>query len=688
MEPNSSETTSSIHTYTTLLEKVQKREKEFKSGWWKAAESAVSMYDAGDGDSKGADNPYNILYSNTEVLLPSVYSNTPKPDVRARFKNTDIKPIPEVVERYLTLLSDPSDPGVESLDQAMKENVLSSLTAGMGFVRLRYYPDRPIPLSFDAGYYKGLIWPRARKWSKLPWIAFRHELSKEELFSQFKIDKEHESDFSLADDDEAEDDNKRDAPHGTVVYEVWVKAQKKVYYLCADWHNILLSEEDDPLKLASFFPTPGLMLMTAKPGKISPIPLYQYYRNQAEELNRVTVRLNKVLSAIRVRGAYNSLLGDDLQKILSDDELENALVPASESGALMSQSGGFDRHIWMLPLDKLIAVATQLYQARQQIKQVIYELTGISDIIRGSSVASETATAQDLKNKWGTIRLRKMQTIVADYVRDLYRMAVDCSSKVIPPEKWKGMVQLDIPSQEEKQMAKQQLQGLAQQQMQMAQMAQMQGQQPQPPQPPDPKLIQTLKSPSMEEILQKISNDANRTYTINVQTASTIDMDTATDKQEVQEFMNALGQLMAGLGPLTTLGPSGLEASKAILIAVCQRYKFGLQIVDSLEAIQPPPPADESAGEKAKAQAELQIIQAETQAKLAEIEANKSLLAAKIQFEQQKLQIEQEKLLIDKEKMQIDLAKARLGMQQTALKMQQQSQPKPQERPANAPVSS
>lgn len=687
MERTSPEITPKNKLYADYLEKIQAREKEFKSKWWKTAESAVKMYDA-EGDQNGSDNPYNILYSNTEVLLPSLYSNTPKPDVRTRFKGADLKPIPEVVERYLTILSDPADPGIESLDQAMSENVLSSLTAGMGFVRLRYYADRPVPVAFEAGHYKGLIWGKARKWSKIPWLAFRHELSKEELFSQFGIGKADQADFNVS--DEVEDDEDKSKPLGTVVYELWVKKTRKIYYLCADWNKILLEEEEDNLQLAGFYPTPGMLLLTAKPGKISPIPLYQYYRNQAEELNRVTTRLNKVLSAIRVRGAYNSLLGDDLQKILSDDQLENALVPATESGALMSQSGGFDRHIWLLPLDKLITVATQLYQARQQIKQVIYELTGISDIIRGSSVASETATAQDLKNKWGTIRLRKMQKLVADYVRDLYRLSVDCSSKVIPPEKWKEMVQMDIPLQSEKQLAQQQMQFMAQQQVQAAQMAQMQGQQPQPPQPPDPKLIKTLQSPSMEEILQKISDDANRTYTINVQTSSTVDMDTATDKQEVQEFMNAMGQLMSGLQPLASLGPSGLEASKAILIAVCQRYKFGLQIVDSLEAIQAPPPAGESEAEKAKSQAEIQVIQAETQAKMAEIQGNKDLMQAKIQFEQEKLKIEYQKLELEKERMQIDLAKARLGMQQTTLKMQAQSQAasKPQEKPSNAPVSS
>jgi len=483
-----------VSEYQDWVDKIQKREKEFESGWWKAADKAVELYDGGSRQEDSDDQAYNILYSNTEVLLPSLYSATPKPDVRPRYPDTDLKAIPAITNRFLQALSDPAVPGLESLDDAMGETTLSSLIAGMGFSRLRHYPDRKNPIAVEAGYYKGLIWAKGRKWSKLPWIAFRHELSPDELFAQFDIPEDQQHKFKLDDDQDPSDEKVRDKPPlGTVVYELWCKKEREIYFLCPDWKDILLREDPDTLKLEGFYPTPGMVLLTNQPGQIIPVPLYQYYRNQAQELNRVTVRLNKVLSAIRVRGAYNGLLGDDMQKLLSDSELENALVPASEAGILAAQGGGFDRHIWLLPLEKLVQVATQLYQARQQIKQVIYELTGISDIIRGSSVASETATAQDLKNKWGTIRLRKMQAIVANYVRDVYRLAVDAGTQVIPAEDWQKITQLPIPTEKEQAVAKQQLQYLQMQQQQqmqqyqqMAMMAQAQNQPVPPPPQPQP----------------------------------------------------------------------------------------------------------------------------------------------------------------------------------------------------------
>jgi hypothetical protein len=551
-----------------LLDSIKSREKFFESGWWKDAERATELYNCEKDDPK---NPYNILYSNTEVLKPSLYSATPKPDVRTRFLDSPSTPLTKLVENLLIVFSDTSSPGYESLDLSMGDATSSSLIAGLGFIRLRHYPDRPFPLCTESGHYKGLIWAAGRKWAKLPWIAFRHELTKEELFKQFNISPDGEGDYQP--EDSSDDEDKSADKNKSIVYEVWVKEDREVKFLCEDWAPVLLKETPDPMKLEGFYPTPGLLLMTSKPGRIIPTPLYSYYRNQAEELNRVTARLNKVLAAIKVRGAYNSLLGKELAQMLSDDQMENALIPAEESG-LLAQNGGFDKQIWLLPIEKLVEVATQLYQARIQIKQVIYEITGLSDIIRGSSIASETATAQNLKNKWGSIRLRDMQKSVASYVRDIYRLVVDASVQLIPPEQWKAITSAPLLTESEKAIAAQQ-----------AMYNQMLGR------PVDPAVAQSLQQPTIEEILKKISSDASRAYTINVQSDSTIDLDTATDKQEVIEFMNAMGQVMAGLQPLASLGPTGLEAAKAILIATCQRFKFGLGIVDSLKAVQQPPPA-------------------------------------------------------------------------------------------------
>ena len=636
------------------LDVIKAREKEFETGWWKSAKNSYNLY-AQPAKEPGEkySSAYNILYSNTEVLVPSLYSATAKPDVRARFRDTVLKPIPEVIERFLVIATDGCQPGAESFDDAIKDTVLSSLVAASGVTRLRLYEDQEFPLQYESVAYKDFLWGKAKKWARVPWISFAYDLTKEEVIKQFKLSEDEYTEQYFPGATVAGEEKKT-----CRVYEYWCKETREVWFLSEDWRESVLYIAPDPMGLKGFFPTPGPLLLTLKPGELEPIPLYEYYRNQAEELNRVTTRLNKVLSAIRVRGAYSSLLGDDMAKILADGEMENGLVPASES-AMLAQGGGFEKLIWMLPLDKLIAVATQLYQARAQIKQVIYELTGISDIIRGSNVASETATATTTKDKWGTIRLRKMQTAVANYVRDLFRLSVDCGAAKVPAETWKKLVQLPIPLQAEKEAAQQQMT------YQMS-VAAAQGQQPQP----DPKIMQLLQTPSLEEVLQKINSDVDRTFTINIQTSSTVDLDTSQDKAEVSEFMNAMGQLLAGLQPLAALGPTGLEAAKTILVSVCKRYKFGLGIVDSIEAIQPPPPQQEEkpTGPPPPSPEETAAIQAEAQAKLAKVQADLEIIAAKKEYELAKIAHDREMLAIELERAQLSIAASKAKVTSQSVK--------------------
>ena len=640
-----------------MLSKVKDREHEFERGWWKQADEAMKVYCLDSPDRKhGEETPYNILYSNTEVLLPSLYSAVPKPDTRARQPGTDLGPLPKLIDSFLTVIVDASSPGLESFDSSMTDCVLSSLVPGSGFVRI-HKSEGPTPVTFSSGHYRALIWGKASRWSKTPWVAFKHSLTKEAAMKRFELpESEEELDGWLPPDSGERASDTDDIE----VYEVWVRESRRVMFLCERWSAKILSDADDPMGLVGFYPTPGPLLMTAKPGKLSPTPLYQYYANQAEELNRVSVRLNKVLSALRVRGAYNTMLGKDLEKILGSDELENGLVPAAES-AMLAQSGGFDKHIWLLPIEKLVTVAQQLYQARESIKQVVYELTGISDIIRGSSAASETATAQNLKDKWGSVRLRKMQGIVANYSRDLFRMVIDYSSEHVPAQVWKELTQALLPLEAERQAAMERKQQLAQMAMMQPQQPPMPGQPPQQP-PPDPQaqqIEQILSMPSVESLLAKIKSDANRLFVVNIQSSSTLDLDTSVDKQDIASFMNAMGQLLSGIQPLLAIGPSGLEAAKAMLAGVCERYKFSMPIADIIRKVQPPPQGmgpDGKPLEAGPSPEEKQAVAAEAQLKMEKIAADRELLRAKMELERAKLDFEKQKLALEVQKMQVQAA--------------------------------
>jgi hypothetical protein len=110
---------------------------------------------------------------------------------------------------------------------------------------------------------------------------------------------------------------------------------------------------------------------------------------------------------------------DDQKSSRSDEG--GSLVPIDKWMGF-SEKGGLKGSIDLLPLDTLANALMQCYRAREDIKAQIYEITGISDIIRGQTSASETATAQQIKGQYAGLRLRSMQEEVALFATDLLRL--------------------------------------------------------------------------------------------------------------------------------------------------------------------------------------------------------------------------------------------------------------------------
>src|SRR3546814_1633912 len=76
--------------------------------------------------------------------------------------------------------------------------------------------------------------------------------------------------------------------------------------------------------------------------------------------------------------------------------------------------------LW-LPLNELAQAIQGLIEARSQLIQDFYQLSGISDIMRGATEAQETLGAQQLKSQYGSVRVREksaeLQRVAADAVK-------------------------------------------------------------------------------------------------------------------------------------------------------------------------------------------------------------------------------------------------------------------------------
>ena len=667
------EPTAEVRHWLGEIASAKRREKDYR----KDGKEVIEIYSGKCPDKV----PFNILYSNVETLLPALFSQTPRPVVQRRFKDEDPlgKAAAMAGQRMLEFLCDTNVEGYETFDQSIRYATLDGLLPGRGVTSIKYDAEiietegeMPVvkweQVCPDSRGWDKVYFGYARKWSKVPWLAYEEFLDKDEcerlfgkevtskiIFTKGEDEDEEEKGTGTGGRDEADDQGSRKT---ALVYQIWDRTGgKRILYVSPAYNDGYLKEEDDPLGLTGFFNCPRPLQFIEKSNDLMPVAMYKLYENQAKELNRITVRLGKVVEALKVRGIYDGNLGSQLGDLFGQSD--NSLIPAETASALATEKG-LNNAIWFMPIDKLIVVATNLVAAREQCKRVIYEITGVSDIIRGQSVASETLGAQKIKESWGTMRLKRLQKEVQRYSRDVLRLMLEIAATKFSVETWASATGLPFVTSAQKQQA----QMIAQMQQQQAMMQpQVPGQPAQQP-PIDPEIQKALSAPEWEAVLELLKNDMQRSYRIDIETNSTIDVEATEDQKQIGDFMNAMGQLMAGLTPMVESGGMPFEAAQSLLLAVVRRFRFGTEVEDHFKNMKPPqkanPEADKAKAEMAKTQAEMQVKQAEMQQAAQQSQQEMQMEFQKAQAEMA-MQVQQARM---EAQMEVQLEREKLAAQQ------------------------
>jgi hypothetical protein len=539
-------------------------------------ETETSTDRTGTHKSKSA---FNILWSNVDTLRPALYNQTPKVNVSRRYKDEDAlgKAISQVLERSIDFMMDYTD-----FDAQISMSVMDMLLPGRAISRVRYKPViEGEVVTGESCPVEQVQWDDFRRgpgktWGDIPWIAFKHKLTKAQIEDKFGKELAGKVHLDInAQKEEGADLSDTDATilkRGTV-WEIWCKDSKKVKFLATGYKEGLLKVIDDPLQLSDFYPIPRPMLAVEDPTSIVPTTEYSQYAVLANELNLVTEKIIRITKALRYRGVYDGTLSE-LGKMF--DSEDNNLVPL-ESATKVMDMGGLDKAIWIMPVEQLAAVLNHLYQYRASLIAAIYEVTGTSDIMRGNTEKSETATAQSIKSQWGSQRLQRRQREVQRYARDCIRIMSEIIAEKFSIETLKKMTGLKFPTMEEKQ--------AVQMQMQMMQMqSQQQGQ---PPQVPE-EIQAVLSSPTWEEIKEAMSQDLLREYKVDVETDSTIAGDIQEDRQNVTELLGGVVEFINGIAPAVEKGVVPIETAKALLMAGVRRFKLGAEVEDALDKIGDP----------------------------------------------------------------------------------------------------
>ena len=135
---------------------------------------------------------------------------------------------------------------------------------------------------------------------------------------------------------------------------------------------------------------------------------------------------------MRFRSGFYDAANPDLNRLFTEGD-NNTLIPVKNYAAF-AEKGGLGGAVEFVDLNPIANTLNVAYQAMGQVKQQIYDITGISDILRGASVASETATAQQIKGQYATLRLKTYQDEVAEFASGILRIKAQIICQHFQPE--------------------------------------------------------------------------------------------------------------------------------------------------------------------------------------------------------------------------------------------------------------
>lgn len=620
------------------------------------------------------DREFAMFWANTQVLAPSIYSRPPIAIATPRWKARKgvLRSAAEVLERDLALVFE-----AEDIDGVMRQVRDDLAIVGRGAAWLRYDPE--------GGQYKQVciehvdrrdfLHQPARKWKEVQWVARRAWLTKEQAEERFTVEKAAKLSYSINKEDK---ESGATDQHGQAeIWEIWHKAEDKVIWV-SEGSDIVLDKGPPHLKLEGFFPCPRPAYSTTQRQSLVPVPDYSMYQDQLNEINDLTKRIASLQSALKVRAFYPAgagELGDAIEAAIKATSDQAIMIPVS-NWAVMGTNAAADTIVW-LPLDQISKVITECVALRRQYIEDVYQITGLSDIMRGSTDPNETLGAQQLKSQYGSIRVRDRQNELVRVAKEIAVIAAEILAENCPAKELLTMSQLELRTDKQvkeeiakiEAEAKQAMQAQVQQQIAAAQQNPEQMQQLQA----NPQMVQQMldqlieqtekqikpkidklnEEATQEKVIALLRDEKIRPFALDIETDSTIQPDEDAEKQRRSEVVAAIGGLMREMVPMVQQGGSPELAKFG---GVFIKYAMGAfrpdreldqamdELIDGMQLAAEQPKQDPNAAAQQQAQAEMQLRQQEMQGKMqieqAKLQADQGEAQAKQQAEAQKAQME------------------------------------------------
>jgi hypothetical protein len=627
--------TPAMEKYTNLLSSYQK---DFKD-WENRTRKILDKYrdekrtnQSGEGEVR-----FNILWSNVQTLIPATFSRIPKADVSRRYRDQDDVGrvssliLERAIEYELTHYPD--------FRETMKADVQDRFLGGRGTAWARYEPhiravNKQLPedglevtedvdtpgeeldyeqAPVDFVHYKDFGHSKARTWEEVSKVWRRVYMQMPAKVERFGKDtaKKIPKDARPSEDRYPKQQSEPGGDDGSWIYELWDKDTKKVCWFHKSMKDIL-DERDDPLGLEGFFPCPKPLYATLTNESLVPVPDFTLYQDQAKSLDTLADRIYGLVNMLQVKGVYDGSADKAIGRLFTEGT-NGTLIPV-KNWAAFAEKNGLKGSVDIMDLDPISRALKEAYTAFGQIIQFIYQITGIADIVRGVSDPNETLGAQEIKKNFVGLRLGDMKMGVAQFATELIQLKAQIMCSQFDPQTILKIAAVDQLSPEDQQLVQ-------------------------------PALTLLVGEERMQDPEAEAPNPM-RSFRIEVQADSLVQIDEQEEKQSRLELMTAFGTYLEKGAMLIAQAPMAAPIVIQIGKFVLQSFKAGKNIegtfdslLDQMKQPQPPKPDPEMAKVEAQKQADQARLQHDQQCSQVEMQQKNQEMQMEAQMKQQEQQV-------------------------------------------------
>tara|TARA_R110000868_G_scaffold59761_2_gene183368 strand:- start:20612 stop:22861 length:2250 start_codon:yes stop_codon:yes gene_type:complete len=608
-------------------------------------------------DAYGKDeSKVNLFWSTMKVLLSMLYARPPKADVSRSFQDYEDDVARVAGTMLQRILNRGFDDSSSTWDTNVRQGIEDWLVVGLGQIWLRYevktepyvIPAQLDPMTgmelmpeqeaerivdedapCDYIYWEDFYWSPARTWGEVRWVARRVYMTKDQLKERFGEEIATVVPLGRAHSKASANDQspKHDPWSKAEVFEIWCKEERKVYWY-AKGSDVILDVKDDPLGLEGFFPCPKPVAANVTSSNFLPRADYVFAQDQFNELDEINTRITWLTRAAKVVGVYDRS-AEGIQRVFQQGA-ENQMIPV-DNWALFAERGGIKGQVDWIPIDQVTNAIERLRQYRQDKVMQIYEVLGISDIMRGSSKASETAAAQQIKAQFGSTRVQLMQFYIADWISQALRIKAEIICRHWQPETIIRRSNIERTPD-----------------------AQLAGQ-----------AIELLKNEEMAE------------YRINIEADSMAALDWAAERDAAVQFMQGLGAFISQTAPMAQQVPEAGPYLLRMMQWAVSKFRVSTQIESILDQAasgmqqqlqQPKQPPQPDPDTVMKVQIEQEKLQSNERIAAMEAAKDKEIAALKATVDLQKVEMQAK---FDQMAAQFDSIQQMMNLQDNTPQLQQ-----------------